>query len=99
KGDPSGRTGPVQRLDAESVACENELPTVGIPDGEPEHAAKVLYAIDVILFIKVHDRFGVRTTGERVSTLLQVPPQLTEVVDLTVRDHMHRPVLIAHRLS
>jgi hypothetical protein len=57
--EPLGRQLVVQRLDAQTVAGDEQRFRISVPDGKGEHAAQVLYAVGAILFEKVDDGFGI----------------------------------------
>ena len=51
-----------------------------------------------MLFIEMHQHFGIRFCREPMPATLQLSPQFSIVVDLAVEDHLQRTVLIPNRL-
>jgi len=90
--------GPVERLDAEPIASDEESAAGRVPDGEREHAAELLGTARAELLVEMDDRFGVRVGAEAVPAGFEVPPQLLEVVDLAVLDDGDGAVLVEHGL-
>src|SRR3569623_1462302 len=88
----------VERLDAETVAREEQRLAVAIPDREGEHAAQALDAAVAPLLPGLHDHLSVvaRTKGEAGGD--QLRHQLLVVVDFSVEYHHHRAVFIEERL-
>ena len=60
-----GGRGVDQRLDAEAVAREHEPAPAGVPQGEAEHAAEALDAVDAQLLVEVDDDLDVRALRKR----------------------------------
>ena len=54
-------TRPVERLDAEPIAGEQQPPRRRVPDREREHAAEAVDAVVAPLLVGVDDRLGVAT--------------------------------------
>src|SRR5579859_548876 len=90
----------IQRLDADAVAHKPQLPLVRIPKCNGKHAAKAMQAIYAPLLKSVQDdfRIGVVCLPAVASDALELSADLGVVVDLTVEDHLQRPVFVAHRL-
>ena len=82
---------PVERLDAEAVAREQQAPPRRVPDREREHAAEALDAVVAPLLVGVDDRLGVASAcgsgGPRASSSR---PDVGVVVDLAVEDDPDR---------
>ena len=89
---------PVQRLDAQPIAREQQPPLRRIPDGKREHAAEPVNAIVTPLLVGVHDRFSVGLRAVAVPALLEVAPDRGVVVDLPVVDDPDRAVFVRERL-
>ena len=90
--------GPVERLDAEAIAHEQETALRGVPDREREHAAEPVHALLAPLFIGVDNGLGVGLRPVGVSVRLELLAHLGVVVDLAVEHHPHRAVLVRQRL-
>src|SRR3569623_3631856 len=88
----------VERLDAETVAREEQRLAVAIPDREGEHAAHALDAAVAPLLPGVHDHLSVGARTKGVAGGDQLRHQLLVVVDFTVEYHHHRAVFIEERL-
>src|ERR1700730_487316 len=76
--------GVVQRLDAEAIARHQERSRALVPDGEPEHPAQTLDGGRTPLLVRVSERLGVGAGVEAVTLRLELPPELAEVVNLSV---------------
>ena len=96
--EPSAALGVVERLDAQAVAREQELPLPRVPEREGEHAAQPLDAARPELLVEVHDDLGVGRRREAVAARHELAPQLAVVVDLAVEDDPDRAVLVGDRL-
>jgi len=88
----------VQRLDAESVADEDQFALLAIPDGEGEHAVEQLDAIRPIFFVSMYDDFRVGSALEGMAFGQQRVANLLEVVDLAVVGYPDRAVFVGHGL-
>ena len=87
-----------QRLDAEPVAGEHELPPARVPDGEGEHPVEAGDAGRTLLLVEVQDRLGVGARAVRVALGLELGAQRLVVVDLAVVGDPDRAVLVGHGL-
>ena len=97
--DPLAGARPMQRLYAEVVAREHEPRRLAkIEDPDRPHTVEAREALRPPLLVRVHDGLGIGVGLERVAGRLELRAQLAEVVDLTVEDDLHAPVLVAHRL-
>ena len=90
----------VERLDAERIAGQQEPARLVVPEREREHSAQHPDRVGPPEREQAqHDR-GVAARLERLAGLLEVAPQILEVVDLAVEDD--RPVVatgaVSHRL-
>src|SRR3569623_1089646 len=88
----------VERLDAETVAREEQRLAVAIPDREGEHAAHAFHAGLAPLLPGVHDHLRVGAGTKGVGGGDQLRHQLLVVVDFTVEYNHHRAVFIEERL-
>ena len=68
---PAAGYRPVERLDAEAIAREQQPAARGVPDGEGEHAAQVLDAGVAPLLVGVDDRFRVGARAIAVAGRLE----------------------------
>src|SRR5262245_57223319 len=88
----------VHRLDSESVPGDQQALPPPIPNGESKHAPELLHAIVAELFICVNNGFRIRARRELMSSGKQVRAQISEVIDLTVKDHNNGAIFVEHRL-
>ena len=93
------RRAPVQRLDAEAVAREQQPALARVPDGEGEHPAQVLEHALAALLVEVDEDLGVAAGGEAVAGALEIVPQRRVVEDLAVLHDVHGAVLGRDRLA
>jgi hypothetical protein len=87
----------VERLDAETVAREEQAPRVRIPERDREHAEQARERLDTPFFIQMDDDLAVRFGAEGVLAP-QRAPQILVVVDLAVDGHDDGPVFVGDRL-
>src|SRR5581483_7311832 len=71
---------PVQRLDAVSIARDEQSAPRSIEDGEREHAVEPIEAVLTPLLESMNDHFGVGVRSELVPQRLELAPQLAEIV-------------------
>ena len=83
-----------ERLLAQPIASQQELPPAVIPHGEGEHAAQVVEEPGALLLVEVHDHLCVRPRPKAVPPALELGAQFDEVVDLAVQDNPYRAVFI-----
>ena len=88
----------VQGFDAQSVTRHEEGLLLAVPQGEGEHAAKALDAVDSPRFPGVHDDLGVALGVKHVAQRLQFRNELLVVVDFAIKDHHDRAVFVEQRL-
>jgi len=74
----------IKRLDAESIAGDEELSFLRVPDRESKHAAQVVDASVAVIFVKMKNRFGVAVSAIDVTTRFEVVTIICVVVDLAV---------------
>src|SRR5688572_893615 len=77
---------PVERLDAEAVAGEDQFAGAAVPIRKAEHAVEPANAIRAIAAQQRQYNFGVGAGTERVAPRGQLSAQLPEVVRLAVVD-------------
>ena len=89
---------PVERLDPEPVARQQQSPPRPVPDRKREHAAEPLEGAISPLLVGVEDRFSVAARLVAVSGRLEESPDLRVVVDLAVENDPDAVVLVGQRL-
>src|SRR5262249_38925257 len=89
----------VERLDAQAIAGQKQLPVPFVPDRQPEHAAEVVDAALTIFFIQMDDGLGIARGVKDMAAALQLAAELLEVVDFAVEDYPDRSVLVVNRLA
>ena len=87
-----------QRLLAQPIAGQDQLPPLGVPDGQGEHAVEMLEEVRPLVLVEVDDHFGVAVRAEAMAGAFQPPAQLAEVVDFAVEDDPDRAVFVRQRL-
>ena len=90
----------VDRLDAETVAREQQAPTRSIPeieDREGEHPAQPLHDRIAPPLVPPQDHLRVASRSECTATRLELVSQCVRVVDLSVVCDLDRPVRRRHR--
>src|SRR5438067_5231467 len=91
-------TRPIERLDAEAIAHEQQPLLRRVPERERKHAAEPVDALVAPLLVRVDDRFGVRAGLVAMTARFEIAPNLGVVVDLAVEDDPDRLVLVRQRL-
>ncbi len=89
---------PVQRLDAQPIAGEEQPAAAGVPDREREHASKAMHAVVAPFLVGVHDRFGITQRPVPMTRRFERRTHVAVVVDLAVVDDPDRCILVAERL-
>jgi hypothetical protein len=76
----------VEGLDADPVPDQPELARACAPEGEREHPAQAVKAVDPPFLERVQDHLGVGVIGQPavLTRRLELAPELYVVVDLTV---------------
>src|SRR4051812_48560011 len=54
----------------------------------------MVQTLDAVLLVEVHEHFGVGGRPKAVPPLLELRPQLTKIVDLTIEGDPNRAVLV-----
>ena len=98
EGEGAGVIAVMQRLDAETVARQEQPPVAGIPDGEGPHAIEAQLALRAPLRIGGEDDLAVGVGDKTVAEAAQLLAQLEIVVDLAVIGQPVAPFGIGHRL-
>ena len=90
--------GIVERLDAKSVACDEQELLAFVPDGERKHAVDLFEETLSSLEVEMQQNFGVGGRAKAMTTLRQPLGEAGVIVALAIVGDPHRPVLAAHRL-
>ena len=90
----------IERLDAQSIADQPQLPRACVPQGDGEHAPEVLDAVDAPALESSEDHLGVRMIGlPWIATVaVQMGTNVGVIVDLAVEDDPESAVGTGHRL-
>ncbi len=89
---------PVDRLDAQAIAREQQPRPARIPDRKREHPPQPVHAVVPPLLVRVHDCFGIGSRAIPVSGRFEIRTHIGMVVDLAVEDDPDRLVLVGERL-
>ena len=87
-----------ERLLADPIAADHELPPPLVPDREREHAVQRADELRAFFLVEVGDHLGVALGHEAMAAPLEAGAQLGVVVDLAVEDHRDRAILVVDRL-
>jgi hypothetical protein len=88
----------VQRLDAEAVTGQEQLPHALIPDREREHAVEAFHTALAPGVVRLQDDLAVAFREERVAQLDELGAQLPVVVDRAVEYQRQLQRCVDHRL-
>ena len=92
----------VERLDAEVVAPQHQLPAVAIEDRKPKHAPQLPHHLGhrppPYAFVEANERLGIAVRAELLALCGQCGVDLAVVVELPVVDDAHRAIVIPHGL-
>ena len=88
----------VERLDAETIASDQETPALPIPEREAVHAVERVREVIAVLLVGVDDDLGVAASAEAMPGALEPRSELAKVVDLAVADDPDALVLVGDRL-
>jgi hypothetical protein len=89
---------PIQRLDPQPVAHDEQRPLRSVPQREREHAAQVVDERRALFLVHVEQHLAVRVAPHAVAAGLELGPALDHVVDLAVVREHQRAVLVRHRV-
>ena len=90
--------GIVERFDSQAIADQqNELP-LSIPDGIGKHASQPIDPLWPLLFIEMHQDFGVTVGLKAMAFPDQLLAKFAIVVDLPVQNRPDRTALVSDRL-
>ncbi len=98
KGQTARHASVKQRPDAGAVAGQQQALTRHVPQGEGELAVELIDQRVAVVFIQVHQHFGIGLRGEAMAAALQLGAQFDVIENLAVEDHPYRAVFVAHRL-
>ena len=84
KAQPAVGLAPIQRLDPEAIAGEEELVPVGVPDRKREHPVQSLDAAFSPGMPGLEDHLGVAVGEETVAAIAQLAAQLWMIIDRAV---------------
>src|SRR6266850_5680872 len=90
----------VERLDANSVTNQPQLPLFRVPQRDGKHATKLVNAFDTPFLERMQNHFGIRMVClPAVSAAsFQLCANFCVVVNLTVEDDPKSTVFVTHRL-
>ncbi len=88
----------IQRLDAESVARQEQLLPAAVPDREGEHAVQAGRTVLAPLGIRPENDLGIAVGNEMMTERLQLLAQFRVVVDGAIEDQCESGRVIAHGL-
>src|SRR5918912_1396977 len=88
----------IQRLDADVVAHERELPLTLIPDGESEHPVETRQALHAPFDEGREQHLRIRVRVKAVLLGLKLPAQLAIVIDFSIEDERKATITGEHRL-
>ena len=71
---------------------------MAVVEGKGEHAAQPAHHLGAVIFVQVHEDFGIRTGGEAMPPAFQFPSEFGVVVNFSVVNHHQTLVLIKDRL-
>jgi hypothetical protein len=89
----------IQGLDPQTVARQEELPALRIPDRERKHPDQAIHHPGPELFIEMHQRLRVALRFETVAPALQLVAQFPVVIDFAVEGHPDRPIFVGQGLA
>src|SRR5262245_43811549 len=84
----------VERLDANSIAGQDQSAGLPVPDGEREHAAQPIHEPVAHFLIEMDEDFGIAVSLEAMAAGLEVGAERLIVVDLAVEDDLDGTVLV-----
>src|SRR2546427_5305279 len=97
--EPSAYFGIIQRLDPQSVPSQQQSLRAVVPEREGEHPAQFLDTVLSVLLVEMDDHLRIGGGRKRMAALLKFPAEVAKVVDLTVKHHPDRGVLVVDRLA
>ena len=89
---------PVERLDAQRIAREQQGPLLGIPQAEGEHATQLGNHVGAAVGIELQHHLGVGIAAEAIAARHQFVAQFPVIIDLAVEGNGVTPASAVHRL-
>ena len=90
--------GVVQGFDPQAIADQQHEVPLTIPDGVGKHAPQPVDRLRSLLFVEMHQDFGIAIGLKAMALLDQFPAEFAIVVDLPVQDCPNRAGLVPNRL-
>ena len=87
-----------ERTDTSAVAGQQQPAPLGVPQRNRELAVEMADEVIAVLFVQVHDHFGVGLRIETMALAFQLLPQFDVVEDLAVEHRPHGAPLVVDRL-
>jgi hypothetical protein len=87
-----------ERLDAEAIPHEDEIPGAFVPEGKSEHSDQIVPTGSAFPRVRREDYLGIGSTSETFACALHFPTELKEVENLAVIRNPELLVWTAHRL-
>ena len=94
-----GTGSPDQRLDAQAIACQNDLAASFVDDRKREHPVETRKDADPPFLVAVEDDLGVALCAEAMTMRLELVTENGVVVDLAVERQMDVVPLVRHRVD
>ncbi len=89
----------IQRLDAETVAGDEQLLRIALPDGKGEHAVQSRQQRFAPGMEALEQNFGIAFGEEAITQAFQLCAQFRVVVDGAIEDHRQAEGRVDHRLA
>ncbi len=94
EGEPARIAVDVDRLDAHTVAADDQPLAARVPQSEGEHAVQPMDELVAILSITVENDFAVRRGLEPVAQRNELPAQFAKIVDFAVANEPQRAAVV-----
>ena len=91
KGQPVALQGVDQRLLSHAIAGQHKTLATRVPNGQREHAAQLLEAIEAVLLVEMDDCLGIGRRAKSVPASDEPCSQFGEIVDLAVHGQNPAP--------
>src|SRR5579875_3192741 len=89
----------MQRLDAQTIACQQQAPALFIENRKGKHASQLMDAIGAVFLIEMYNHFGIGVGIKMMTFAFKLRTQFGEVVNLSVEDNPDRLILVLNRLA
>jgi hypothetical protein len=86
----------IKRLDSQTIACQQEFATRGVPDREGEHPPQFFDTAIAILFVKVNNNFCVGRGAKLMAQGNERGAQFGGVIALAIVSDPDGRVFVAH---